>query len=222
MRQVQGKGVGVGVGVGSRRERCTSSSMCTYLPDVSPVSPLYLPYISALSAHLVEHVHVGAAQQAAARALRLAALDHLGRARARVRARVRVRGRGRVRRGRGKRGRVRVLPPLITRWSSSQIRSSMTWRCRVRVRARVRRHRGDTGEIPGRHRGDTGEICARLLRVPEHARLVALVALHVSQGDHERAARQLGDAPQVLRGGGEGEGRGRGGIWGGKEGIGEI
>ena len=75
MRQVRGKGVGVGVGVGSRRERCTSSSMCTYLPDVSPVSPLYLPYISALSAHLVEHVHVGAAQQAAAGALRLAALD---------------------------------------------------------------------------------------------------------------------------------------------------
>ena len=43
--------------------------------------------------HLVEHVHVGAAQQAAARALRLAPLDHL------VRVRARVRGRGRGRRG---------------------------------------------------------------------------------------------------------------------------
>ena len=63
--------------------------------------------------------------------------------------------------------------------------------CRVRgCRVRGCRVQGEGVQ------GERGRL--DLLSLSEHAGVVGLVAFHVGEGDHQRAARELGDAAQVL------------------------
>eukprot|EP00964_Phaeocystis_antarctica_P160414 scaffold131983_cov36-Phaeocystis_antarctica.AAC.1 len=93
-----------------------------------------------------------------------------------------------------------VLPPLMTRWSSSQMRSSMTWR---RVGVRGSRVKCPMPPMPNAQCPVPSAQCpmpggrgAHLVGLAEHRGVVGLVALHVGEGDHERAAGELGDAAQ--------------------------